>query len=154
MEGDCNVYAHSSLWMRPTASDRLMRKRCIQHIFLRQRSAAPLQPPPGGPGQPPGPPWTRTPRANSRSSRFARSCFSPTSVKIFLLSYYDYYFEYDIQAHSGMYKTWPGLAWPGFSWPVKKHILFVLLRNTTHNQMMFLFKCELQNGELIFISVS
>ena len=22
MEGDCNVYAHSSLWMRPTRPDR------------------------------------------------------------------------------------------------------------------------------------
>ena len=29
MEGDCNVYAHSSLWMRPTRPDRYNAKMSI-----------------------------------------------------------------------------------------------------------------------------
>ena len=29
MEGDCNVYAHSSLWIRPTGLIDIMRKWCI-----------------------------------------------------------------------------------------------------------------------------
>ena len=31
MEGDCNVYAHSSLWMRPTRPDRYNAKMVYKY---------------------------------------------------------------------------------------------------------------------------
>ena len=42
MEGDCNVYAHSSLWMRPTRPDRynvkmvykVHKTKCILHSYV------------------------------------------------------------------------------------------------------------------------
>ena len=34
MEGDCNVYAHSSLWMRPTRPDRYNAKMVYYSVFM------------------------------------------------------------------------------------------------------------------------
>ena len=35
MEGDCNVYAHSSLWMRPTGEWSINAKMVYNQQFLR-----------------------------------------------------------------------------------------------------------------------
>ena len=37
MEGDCNVYAHSSLWMRPTRPDRYNAKMVYRHRYCVDR---------------------------------------------------------------------------------------------------------------------
>ena len=39
MEGDCNVYAHSSLWMRPTRPDRYNMRMVYKHSFSKSYSS-------------------------------------------------------------------------------------------------------------------
>ena len=42
MEGDCNVYAHSSLWMRPTRPDRYNAKMVYRIQIIDNKEATTL----------------------------------------------------------------------------------------------------------------